>query len=107
MAMSNLEEKRSMERGCRMAVEAITQIRTVASLNQESHVIERYIDEMEKAEQSCRTKIRYRGLVFSLGQSMPYFGYALCLWYGGILVAEGKMPYKDVIKCVFVLIFYS
>lgn len=98
MATSNLQEKRALEAGCRMAVEAITQIRTVASLGQERYVIKRFNDEMEKAEQACRTKIRYRGLVFSFGQAMPFFGYALCVGYGGMLVADGYLPYKNVIK---------
>lgn len=100
MSMSDLEEKRAMEGGCQMASEAISHIRTVASLGQEQHVIKRFIEEMEKAELACRTKIRYRGLVFSLGQAMPFFGYALCLGYGGTLVADGQLPYKNVIKYV-------
>lgn len=100
MATSNMKEKRAIESGCRLAVEAITQIRTVASLGHEPHVIKRFNEEMATAEVACRKKVRYRGLVFSFGQAMPFFGYALCIGYGGYLVADDYLPYKDVIKWV-------
>lgn len=99
MATSNLEEKRSLEGGCRMAVEAISQIQTIMSLGQESHVIQRYISEVEKAEVACRSKIRYRGLVFALGQARPYFVYPFCLFYGGLLVADIQLEVTSLIKC--------
>lgn len=100
MAISNLEEKQAIEGGCQMAVEAISQIRTIASLGQEEYIIKNFVDQMELAEASCRTKIRYRGLIYSLGQVMFTLGYAICLGYGGILVAEEKALYKNVIKFV-------
>lgn len=87
-----------MEGAVKLAVEAISNIRTVASLCQEPHVIERYNTEMEKVDISCRQKSKYRGLVFAMGQSVPFLGYGLALYYGGTLVAEGEMKYQDVIK---------
>lgn len=101
--MSDEEEQLAMEESSRMAGEAIAQIRTVASLGQEPHIIERYAKEMEKAEQACREKMRYRGLVFALGEATPYLGYALCFSYGGILVADGKMHYSNVIQLVCII----
>lgn len=98
MTSSQLEEKRALESGCQMAVEAITQIRTVASLGQEPHIISRFGEEMQKAERACRAKTRYRGLVFALGQAMPFFGYVICFGYGGYLIAEGQTSYTNVIR---------
>lgn len=87
-----------MEECSRIASEAITQIRTVASLGQEPHVISRYDTAIVKADRACAEKIRYRGLVFAMGEVVPYFGYALSFTYGGLLVAEGKMHYSTVIQ---------
>lgn len=87
-----------MEGGCKMAVEAIAQIKTVVSLGQEEHIINRYNEEIAKSEVACRSKIKYRGLVYALGQSTPLFGYALALWYGGMLMANEGLDYKSVIK---------
>ena len=39
-----------------------------------------------------------RGLINSTGQSIPFFGYALALYYGGILVANEGVHFKDIIK---------
>lgn len=97
-AMSSLKEKQAMERGCRMAVEAIANIKTVASLGQEAHVLNRYTEEINHAESACQGKIRYRGTVYALGQTTPVFGYALAFWYGGLLVANEGLEYKNVIK---------
>lgn len=87
-----------MERGCRMAVEAIANIRTVASLGQEAHVLNRYTEEINNAEAACQGKIRYRGTVYALCQTTPLLGYALAFYYGGTLVANDDLEYKDVIK---------
>lgn len=40
----------------------------------------------------------WRGLVNSLGQVVPLLGYAVALYYGGLLVAKGEMHFKDIIK---------
>lgn len=89
-----------MEGACKMAVEAIANIKTVASLGQEAYVYKRYAEEVQNAEKACRDKIRWRGTVYGLGQTTPLFGYAVAFYYGGLLVANEGLEYKNVIKCV-------
>lgn len=98
MRTSSLEEKKAMEDGSKMAVEAISNIRTVASLGQERQILDRYTKELFKAEEASRKKIRYRGVVYSLGQAIPGVAYAMAFMYGGILVANGEIEYKTIIK---------
>lgn len=95
---SNIKEKLAMENATKMAVEAIANIRTVASLGQEPHVLERYVKEVDAVDEYCKQKSRFRGFVFGLGQTVPLMGYGLSLWYGGTLVAKREMPYENVIK---------
>lgn len=64
-----------METATKLAVEAISNIRTVASLGQEAHILERYTVEMEKVEVYCKKKSRLRGVIFGLGQTVPLMGY--------------------------------
>lgn len=97
-AISSLKEKEAMESACKMSVEAIANIKTVASLGQERYVYQRYAEEVMNAEKACRAKIRYRGTVYSLGQTTPLFGYAVAFYYGGLLVANDGLEYKNVIK---------
>jgi ATP-binding cassette, subfamily B (MDR/TAP), member 1 len=95
---SNVKEKLAMENATKMAVEAISNIRTVASLGQEPHVLQRYMKEIDHIDEYCQKKSRFRGFVFGLGQTVPLMGYGLSLWYGGTLVAKREMPYANVIK---------
>lgn len=63
-------------------------------------MIERYMAEMTKVASLIRSKIIWRGLVNSVAQSIPFFGYAVALCYGGFLIAYGEIHFKNVIKCV-------
>lgn len=95
---NNIKEKNAMENATKMAVEAISNIRTVASLCQEPHVLKRYIEKIDEADEYCRQKSKFRGFVFGLGLTVPTLGYGLSLWYGGVLIAEKEMNYENVIK---------
>lgn len=102
---SGLKEKQSLESAIKLAVEAISNIRTVASLGQEPYVLERYNNETKKVDEAINKKTRLRGIVFALGQVMPFMGYGLALYYGGKLVSDAELEYKDVIKVSEALIF--
>jgi len=95
---SDEEEKSAIEEATKMAVEAISNIRTVASLGQEPQILDRYSKEVDNLHVFCQRKSRFRGFIFGLGKSVPLMGYGLSLWYGGTLVAKNEMPYEDVIK---------
>lgn len=104
---SNLKEKEAMENATKLAVEAISNIKTIASLGQERHVLNRYTTEIENVDSFCQKKSRFRGFVFGLGQTVPLMGYGVSLWYGGLLIARKEMHYEDVIKVGEALIFGS
>ncbi|XP_063831950.1 multidrug resistance protein homolog 49 [Ostrinia nubilalis] len=88
-----------------IATEAITNIRTVSAFCGEQGVLERYHKAGLAARKTARSSLRWRGCVFSFGQTAPVAGYALSLWYGGVLVANREVPYKDVIKVSEALVF--
>lgn len=98
MTKSMLHEKQVLENACRIATEAITNIRTIAGLRREQHVIDTYNEEIRKVEILIRNKLRYRGIINSIGQAFSFFAYAVALCYGGVLVSEGKVPFQDIIK---------
>lgn len=93
-AVGSLNEKLAMEQACRIAVEAISNIKTVASLGQETEVLNRYLEELLKAERECRNKIRYRGIMFGLSNSVHALGYALVNTAGGLMVSNDEIQYK-------------
>ncbi|XP_077296429.1 multidrug resistance protein homolog 49-like [Arctopsyche grandis] len=107
MGNQGTKEKLAMESSTKIATEAISNIRTVISLCQEEGFIDRYIKEAKLVSKAARVKTRLRGVVFSLGQSSPYFGYALALYYGGVLVANKEIEFQNVIIVSEALIFGS
>ncbi|PZC77504.1 hypothetical protein B5X24_HaOG200315 [Helicoverpa armigera] len=88
-----------------IATEAITNIKTVCAFCGEEGVLKRYHEAFVGGRLAARKSLRWRGCVFSFGQTAPVAGYALALWYGGVLVANGEIPYKNVIKVSEALIF--
>ncbi|EZA49880.1 multidrug resistance protein homolog 49 isoform X2 [Ooceraea biroi] len=107
MSGQGMQEKKKMEAATRVAIEAISNIRTVASLNKEERFFTRYCAELDHVARATRVRNRLRGLVFSCGQTAPFFGYALSFYYGGYLVARENLNYEDVIKVSEALIFGS
>ena len=98
MESSAAAEKEAIENASQVAVEAISNIRTVASLNHEQSVLDRYNAQINLVDTACRKKTRYRGVVFGLGQTSPFIAYGISLFYGGYLVANGQMSFENIIK---------
>ena len=48
--------------------------------------------------QQAKRKSHLRGLVFGFAQSMPFFAYAGCMYYGGYLVDKKELAYQNVFK---------
>lgn len=97
MEKSTMKERNAIEVASTIAVEAISNLPTVTSLGQEPYVLKRYCDQIEIATRACEKSVRFRGLVFGFGQSMPFIAYGISLFYGGYLVADG-LEYKNIIK---------
>ncbi|KAL0879462.1 hypothetical protein ABMA27_003213 [Loxostege sticticalis] len=97
--------RKASDRANTIATEAISNIRTVSAFCGEQGVLERYRQAGLAAKKTARKSLRWRGCVFSFGQTAPVAGYALSLWYGGVLVANREVPYKDVIKVSEALVF--
>lgn len=70
----------------------------VVFAGQEPHVIRRYVREMNKVEAMIRKKLIWRGLVSSTAQAIPIFGYGVTLYYGGLMVANEEIHFKNIIK---------
>lgn len=98
MTSSEIAEKKAIEQATKVAVEAISNIKTIATLGQEPHVLKRYEEMIDQVTNACLKKIRFRGPVYAAGQTIPLLGYGLALWYGGILVSKFEMEFDDVVK---------
>lgn len=105
MHSQGLYEKEALEGASKVAVEVIANIRTVAALGGERAFLKRYADALSAAEVAGQRKMRWRGVVFAMGQCSWFIAYAITLYYGGVLIANEGLPYENVIKISEALIF--
>lgn len=66
----------------------------------EKHTVERFMREMEQVERLACKKVRFRGLVNSFSQAVPQIAYVVALYYGGLMVANDEIHYKNLIRFV-------
>ncbi|CAG2103942.1 unnamed protein product [Medioppia subpectinata] len=99
------KDKKSREDASSIAVEAISSIRTVASLHQENAFIDNYSNALEKQFKKSKIRAHLRGITFGIAQSMGNFSYAIALLYGSKLIVDQELNYGDLFKSVEAVIF--
>ncbi|MCL4134703.1 UNVERIFIED_CONTAM: hypothetical protein GTU68_030487 [Idotea baltica] len=100
----SVTESKVLEQAGKIAIESITNIRTVASLHQEDHFAALYSKALFEPHVEAQKKSHVRGLAFGFAQSMPFFAYAVVMFYGGHLVDTGEMEFEEVFKVAEALI---
>lgn len=87
-----------------IAVEAISNIRTVASLGCEKVFFDRYVEELEPYQRSVKRKSHYRAVILGVARSIMLFAYAAGMTYGAQLMLQEKLDYGIVFKYLVVLL---
>ncbi|KAK3887408.1 hypothetical protein Pcinc_008524 [Petrolisthes cinctipes] len=103
MGQSVTESKILQDAG-KIAIESITNIRTVASLHKEQHFAKMYSDALYGPHKEALKKSHLRGFTFGFAQSVPFMAYATTILYGGHLVDTGIITYDIVFKVAEALI---
>ncbi|KAG9519488.1 multidrug resistance protein 3, partial [Aureobasidium melanogenum] len=89
-----------------IASEAVTAIRTVASLTLEDQIVERYRDCLtDVVEKSCRSFL-WINLFFSAAQAIVFAAIALTFWYGAQLVIRNEYT-QNQFFIVFIAVLFS
>ncbi|XP_042225494.1 ATP-dependent translocase ABCB1-like isoform X2 [Homarus americanus] len=94
----NVTESKTLDEAGKLAVEAITNIRTVASLHKEEHFAQQYSQVLYSPYRQALKKSHVRGVTFGIAQAVPYFAYAATMLYGGYQVDRGQLSYQSVFK---------
>ncbi|XP_049873104.1 ATP-dependent translocase ABCB1-like [Pectinophora gossypiella] len=98
---------KTMESSSKIAVEAVANVRTVASLGREEKFIEEYAVQLEPALELAKKSAHWRGLVFGLSRGLFSFVYAAALYYGGTLIVYDGVNYEDVLMSAQALLMGS
>lgn len=86
MEQHNLGNGKALEKSTKVAVEVVSNIRTVVSLGREKMFHRMYMDHLEPSVRSAKRTTHYRGFVYGIARSIWFFAYAACMVYGGHLV---------------------
>jgi ATP-binding cassette subfamily B (MDR/TAP) protein 1 len=70
------------------ASEAITAIRTVASLTREDDVLSQYRASLAAQQRASLRSILKSSALYAASQSLMFLAFALAFWYGGTLIAK-------------------
>ena len=82
----------------KVAMEGISNIRTVAALTKEDHFHAEYVKEITKPFELSMRRSRSLGLMFSISQSLIFFAYAAIFYLGAWLVENDGLDFVDMFK---------
>ncbi|KAG1704958.1 hypothetical protein DVH05_004984 [Phytophthora capsici] len=80
------------------ASEALSNIRTVASLGLEKSLSDKLSDLLEEPLVRGRHEAHVNGLALGFGSFVLFAAYALAFWYGGKLVDDGDITFKELMR---------
>jgi len=89
-------EKKAFEDSAKLAIEAITNIRTVAGLRCEDNYVTRYTNLLAVPHKQSLVRAHKRGALFGFSQAAQFFGWGITTYYGGYLVVTECMDYQNV-----------
>lgn len=79
-------------------MEAVANVRTVASLGREETFLQEYSKQLLPALIVAKKTSHWRGIVFGLSRGLFNFIYAATLYYGGILMVYEGVDYATILK---------
>ncbi|KAH8348664.1 hypothetical protein KR084_009522 [Drosophila pseudotakahashii] len=98
MAKENMGSAKTMENCTKLAVEVVSNIRTVVSLGREEMFHFNYISMLIPAVEISKRNTHFRGMVYGLARSLMFFAYAACMYYGTWCVINRGIEFGDVFK---------
>lgn len=98
-------ERDALQQSAKVAMEAISNIRTVAGLGKERKFHSMYMDSLRDPHRRALKRSWIRGAIFGLATGIPMFAYAVTMYYGGWLVANEGLDFTEVFKVSESLLF--
>ncbi|KAI1393924.1 P-loop containing nucleoside triphosphate hydrolase protein [Hypoxylon trugodes] len=97
--------RRAYEQSASYASEAISAIRTVASLTREGDVLAHYRQSLAIQQRSSLISVLKSSLLYAAAQSFLFLAFALGFWYGGTLIAKYEYDLFQFFVCFMSVIY--
>jgi len=99
-------EKRSAHEGTtKVAVEAITNIKTIYALNLEDRFCQQYYEKLMKPQRRIERKHIISAIASGYGEGILHIVIIFCIYLGTIFIRNGEMQYLNVWRVLFAIIF--
>ncbi|ESO94117.1 hypothetical protein LOTGIDRAFT_145119, partial [Lottia gigantea] len=99
------KNKEALEGAGKVAVEAISSIRTVVSLSREVTFYNLYVNQLLQPYKDALKRAHLVGGAFGFSNAIIFFAYAASFYFGAYLINEGEMDYVDVFRVFGSIVF--
>ncbi|KAF7542542.1 hypothetical protein G7Z17_g11483 [Cylindrodendrum hubeiense] len=97
--------KAAYDSSATFASEAISAIRTVASLTREHDILGQYKQSLAEQQRRSLISVMRSSLLYAASQSLIFLCFALGFWYGGTLIAKYEYGMFQFFLCFMAIIF--
>ncbi|KAI0013615.1 P-loop containing nucleoside triphosphate hydrolase protein [Xylariaceae sp. FL0662B] len=97
--------KKAYEQSATYASEAISAIRTVASLTREEDVLAQYTLSLAQQQRSSLKSVAKTSILYAASQGLSFLVFALGFWYGGTLIARREYDIFQFFVCFMAVTF--
>ncbi|KIX00030.1 uncharacterized protein Z518_10957 [Rhinocladiella mackenziei CBS 650.93] len=105
LSYAEAKSKAAYEQSASYACEALSAIRTVASLGREQNVLEEYTRQLNVQSRAALKTAAYSAVLYAASQALPFFCIALGFWYGGTLVSQREITLFQFFVCFTEIVF--
>ncbi|KAK2154279.1 hypothetical protein LSH36_272g05058 [Paralvinella palmiformis] len=103
---SNTEDKnKGLEHAGKIAIEAIGNIRTVATLTKEQRFFDDYSEAILKQYKNKKREAHIQGIAYAFSQAVMYFAIAASFSLGAYLVENRGLEYQDMYRVFSAIVF--
>ncbi|CAF3582027.1 unnamed protein product [Rotaria sp. Silwood1] len=99
------KDKKALEDAGKIAVEAISNIRTVAQLTKEKHFGDEYCKLLEFPFRNSLKRAHIYGILFSISDSIMFFAQAALFTFGAWRVEQGAMTFENIMLVMNCILF--
>ncbi|KCV69523.1 hypothetical protein H696_03944 [Fonticula alba] len=103
----NERTKKAYEKSGFYAVECISNIRTVVSLNRQETFSTNFSDSLEGPRSSCAKSSNLSGVAFGFAECIGFLIFALAFWYGSVTVDQGHCDFAQMNRAIIAVVFGS
>ena len=105
LARFQSESKKAYQESASYACEAVSAIRTIASLTRERGVVQNYKQQLNQQTRRSLRSVVQSSLLYAASQSVGFCVNALAFWYGGKLISQGELSMLQFFLCFSATVF--